>query len=291
MAELLRVSWRSVTAIVERVVADATGSRDVLAGVTRVGIDEMAHRKGHRYVTVVVDHDTGRLIWAAAGRDQATVEAFFDVLGPARAARISHVSADGAEWIHAAVRAKAPQAIICLDAFHVVAWATKALDEVRRRLTAQLRAAGAHDDATSMKGTRWALLKNPADLTILQRHTLAGLAKLNGGVYRAYLLKEQMRAIFKSKGDHGRSLLGGWLHWARRSRLEPFVKLARTIEHYKPLIVNTLIHGLSNARSEATNTHLRALTKRAYGFHTPEALIAMAMLTRGGCCPALPGRN
>jgi len=69
------------------------------------------------------------------------------------------------------------------------------------------------------------------------------------------------------------------------------LQLAKTIEHYKPLIVNTLVHGLSNARAEATNTHLRTLTRRAYGFHSPEALIAMAMLTRGGCCPPLPGRD
>lgn len=291
VAELMRVAWRSVTAMVERVVADIAGGRDLLAGVTRIGIDEIAHRKGHRYLTVVVDHDTGRLIWAAPGRDRATVEAFFDALGPGRAAAITHVSADGAEWIHAAVRAKAPQATICLDAFHVVAWATKALDEVRRRLVAELRTAGADDTASDLKGTRWALLKNPKDLTMLQRTTLAGLAKLNGGVYRAYLLKEQMRAIFATKGDAGRQLLAGWLAWAKRSQLAPFMKLAKTIEHYKPLIVNTLVHGLSNARSEATNTHLRALTKRAYGFHSPEALIAMAMLTRGGCCPPLPGRN
>jgi len=107
VAELLRVAWRSVTAIVEWVVADATGSRDLLAGVTRIGIDEIAHRKGHRYLTAVTDHDTGRLIWAAPGRDQATVKAFFDALGPERAARITHVSADGAEWIHAAVRSRA----------------------------------------------------------------------------------------------------------------------------------------------------------------------------------------
>jgi len=291
VAELLRVAWRSVTAVVERVVADIAGSRDLLAGVTRVGIDEIAHRRGHRYLTAVVDHDTGRLIWAAPGRDQATVEAFFDALGPERAAGVTHVSADGAEWIHAAVRARAPQATICLDAFHVVGWATKALDEVRRRLVSDLRSSGAEATAGELKGTRWALLKNPKDLTMLQRTSLAGLAKLNGGVYRGYLLKEQMRAIFAAKGDHGRQLLGGWLTWAKRSRLEPFVKLARTIEHYKPLIVNTLVHGLSNARSEATNTHLRTLTRRAYGFHSPEALIAMAMLTRGGCCPPLPGRN
>lgn len=83
-------------------------------------------------------------------------------------------------------------------------------------------------------------------------------------------------------------LLAGWLAWARRSRLPAFVKLATTVDRY--LIWNTLQHNLSNARSEATNTHLRVLTRRAYGFHIPDALIAMAMLTRGGLCPALPGR-
>ena len=96
--------------------------------------------------------------------------------------------------------------------------------------------------------------------------------------------------MFAAKGQHGRVLLAGWLAWARRSRLPAFVKLAKTIERYRPLIWNTLEHALSNARSEATNTHLRVLTRRAYGFHTPDALIAMAMLTRGGLCPPLPGR-
>ncbi len=238
----------------------------------------------------MTDHDSGRLLWAAPGRDAATVEAFFDALGPQRSAAITHVSADGAEWIHAAVRSRAPQAVICLDAFHVVAWATKALDEVRRSLAGDLRRAGARDAAAELKGTRWAVIKNPADLTTNQRTTLASLAKTNNGLYRGWLLKEQIRAVFAAKGDHRRSLLGGWLAWAKRSQLAPFVKLAATIGHDKALIVNTLIHGLSNARSEATNIHLRVLTRRAYGFHSPEAPIAMAHHTRGGLCPNLPGR-
>lgn len=290
VSELLRVAWRTVTAIVERVVADAVSGADRLDGVTRIGIDEIAHRKGHNYLTAVTDHDSGRLIWAAPGRDSATVEAFFDELGPERSSAVTHVSADGAEWIHAAVRSRAPQAVICIDAFHVVAWATKALDEVRRGLAGDLRRAGARQAAAELKGTRWAVIKNPADLTTNQRTTLASLAKTNNGLYRGWLLKEQMRAIFAAKGDHGRSLLGGWIIWAARCQLAPFVKLAKTIEHYKPLIVNTLIHRLSNARSEATNVHLRVLTRRAYGFHSPEALIAMAYLTRGGLCPDLPRR-
>ena len=88
-AELLWITWRTVTAIVTRVVADARGSRDLLDGLVRIGIDELAHRKGQRCITVVTDHDAGRLVWAAEGRDEATVEAFFDVLGERRAAMSS----------------------------------------------------------------------------------------------------------------------------------------------------------------------------------------------------------
>jgi transposase len=290
VAALLRVTWRTVTAIVVRVVADLARGTDRLDGLARIGIDEIAHRKGHRYLTVVVDHDSGRLVWAAAGRDAATLRRFFDALGEARSAALTHVSADGAEWIHTVVAERAPQAVLCLDPFHVVAWATKALDEVRRGLWNELRRTGRKEDAAALKGSRWALVKNPSDLTGVQRTTLASIAVTNKALYRAYLLKEQLRAAFAAKGSKGRALLAGWLSWARRSRLPAFVKLAATISRYLPLIRNTLDHQLSNARVEATNTHLRVLTRRAYGYHSPDALIAMAMLTRGGLCPPLPGR-
>ncbi len=291
VAQLQRVSWRTVTAIVARVVVDLAGRTDQLVGVRRIGIDEISYRKGQRYLTVVVDHDTGRLIWAAPGRNSATLHAFFDALGSDRSASLTHVSADGAEWIHGPVRARAPQAVLCLDAFHVVAWATAALDAVRRDVWNDLRRSGHAEQASSLKGSRWALVKNPADLTGEQRTTLAGIATTNKGLYRAYLLKEQLRAVFATKGQQGKVLLAGWLAWARRSRLPGFVKLAKTIHRHRQLIWNTLEHELSNARVEATNTHLRALTRRAYGFHSPEALIAMAQLTRGGLCPRLPNRT
>ena len=92
-----------------RVVADLAGRTDQLDGLRRIGIDEIAHRKGHRYLSVVVDHDTGRLVWAAAGRDTATLHRFFDALGEARSAQLSHVSADGAEWIHTVAAEGAPR--------------------------------------------------------------------------------------------------------------------------------------------------------------------------------------
>ena len=282
LTALLRVAWRTVAAIVARVVADGRDTNDLLAGLTRIGIDEIAYRKGHRYLTVVIDHDTGRLVWAAEGRNKDTLARFFTELGDDRCRSLTHVSADGAEWIHTVVREHAPDAVICLDAFHVVMWAMKALDKVRTRT---LAAAGARD-----RNLMWAVRKNPVDLSADQKASLATIQTTNKTLYRAYLLKEQLREAFRVKGPRGRQLLAGWLSWASHSRIPEFTTLARSIRSYRPLIQNTLDHGLSNGRTEATNTHLRALTKRAYGYHSPEALIGMAMLTRGGLCPDLPGR-
>jgi transposase len=279
---LLRIAWRTVADIVGRVVADGLDTNDLLTGLARIGIDEISYRKGHRYLTIVIDHDTGRLVWAAEGRDKETLAGFFTELGAQRSAELTHVSADGAEWIHAVVREHAKNAVLCLDAFHAVMWAMKALDKVRNRT---LAVSGIKD-----RGLMWAVRKNPVDLTGEQKESLAAIVRTNKTLYRAYLLKEQLREVFRVKGDQGRKLLAGWLWWASHSKIKEFVGLARGIRHYRDLILNTLDHGLSNGRTEATNTHLRALTKRAYGFHSPGALIGMAMLTRGGLCPSLPGR-
>ena len=172
-----------------------------------------------------------------------------------------------------------------------MAWATKALDEVRRGLAAELRRGGRAEEAASIKNTRWALLKNPRSLSVDQRSTLAGIQATNGLLYRAYLLKEQLRAVFQARDlAAAKRLLIGWLAWAQRCRLPAFAKLAKTIKKFQQQILNAVEYGLSNARSEATNTHLRLLTRRSYGL-SPESLMAMADLTRGGLCPPLPRRS
>ncbi len=123
---LMRVAWRTVGAIVARVAADARVRVDRWADLRRIGIDEISYKKGHRYLTVVVDHDTGYLVWAAPGRDKPTLRGFFDALGAERCGRITHVSADGADWIATVVAERCPNAVRGADPFHVVAWATEA---------------------------------------------------------------------------------------------------------------------------------------------------------------------
>jgi transposase len=290
---LLRIAWRSVVGIVARVVDAALAGTDRLAGLRRIGIDEVAYRKGQRYLTLVVDHDTGRLVWAKEGRDKATVAAFFDDLGPQRAAALTHVSADAAAWIADVVAARAPQATYCLDPYHLVAWVTDALDAVRRQVwnTARGGQGGRTGQSRQLKDARWALWRNPENLTDKQRSTLASIQQTNRPLYRAYLLKEQFRQVIAVKGEDGKLLLTAWLRWASRSKLAPFVKLAKAIRRHLPAIHNMLDSGLSNARIEANNVHLRVLTRQAYGYHSATALITMANLRRGGLCPPLPGRS
>lgn len=292
VAELLRTTWRTVSAIITRVVADRADTLDRLAGLTRIGIDEIAYRKGHRYLVIVVDHDSGRIVWSGEGRRKQTVERFFAALGPQRAAALTHVSADGADWIGDVVAEYAPHALRCLDAFHAVGWVTDALDEVRRHVWNRLRGGKGQStpESKAFKGARWALWKNPDRLNEQQQSTLASIQATNRPLYRAYLLKEQFRELIQIKGNDGKLLLTAWLRWAGRSKIPAMAKVARKIRRHLAELHNTLDSGLSNARVEATNTHLRVLTRRAYGYASPNALIAIADLTRGGLCPQLPGR-
>jgi transposase len=289
VCQLLRIAWRTVGAICARVVADAREAADPLDGLRRIGIDEISYRRGFKFLTVVVDHDTGRLVWAAPGR-AAGIEAFFAALGPDRCDQIEVVSADAAGWIATAVAEHCAFAVVCLDPFHVVRWATRALDEVRKQTWRKARREGRRQVATESQRSRFVLWKSPTDLSERQAASLARIAQTNEPLYRAYLLKEELRLIFKIRGPEAVDLLDQWLAWARRCRIDPFVKLAGVVAEHREAIVATLEHGVSNGLIESVNTRVRLLTRIAFGFRSPEALIALAMLKTGGYCPALPGR-
>jgi len=307
VTELMRIAWRTVGAIITRVWVDVEALHDRFAGLRRIGIDEISYKRGHKYLTVVVDHDSGRLVWAAAGRDRATLSTFFEALGAERCAQITHVSADGADWISDVVAQRCPNAVRCADPFHVVRWATEALDEVRRQAwnTARRAPGGttgagqahgrpqhlAAGHARSLKRARWALWKNPENLTSRQAAKLDWIAKNDPRLHRAYLLKEGLRLVFQLPAEEAPAALQTWIGWARRSRIPPFVELQRRIVRHMASILAAIEHGLSNGRIESVNTKIRLLTRIAFGFRSPQALIALAMLTLGGHRPTLPGRT
>lgn len=290
VSQLMRIAWRTVGWICTRVTEEASRSRDLLAGLTRIGVDEISIRKGQRYLTVVVDHDSGRLVWAGPGRDKQTVLTFLDLLGKDRCHEIKLVSCDMASWITGPVSERCPNASVCYDPFHLIKLSTDALDEIRREVWNDARRAGQKQLARELKGARFALWKNPGNLTERQQLKLARVQALNQRLYRAYLLSQQLREIYRVPFQQAIVLLDAWLAWARRSRLQPFVKLARTITEQRSGIEAAIRNGLSNARVEQVNTQLRLITRRAFGFHSPHAAISLAMLALGELCPPLPGR-
>jgi transposase len=175
----------------------------------------------------------------------------------------------------------------------------EALDIERRR--AWNTAAGRHPgdphrrrrsqgNAQQIKRARYALWKNPEDLTVRQRHQLDWIAKSDPRLWRAYLLKEGLRYVFAVKGDEGKAALDRWLGWAQRSRLPAFIELAKRIKRHRAPIDASLECRMSNALTESTNTKIRLLTRIAFGFHGPEPLIALALLALGCQPPQLPGR-
>lgn len=285
----LRITWDALANITARVAAGAAAGADRLDGLRRIGIDEKSWGKGQeKYLVIVTDHDAGRVAWVAEGRDQATVRAFFDQLGQERTRLLTHVSADGASWIHPVVREKAPGAELCLDAFHIVKWAGDKLDELRRRTAGELRAAGRDGEAATLGAGMWALRKDYRKLSPGQRGTLADIAAVNKPVYKGYLIKEQIREALKVKGETGKTLMRGVTVWAHRCRVPEMASLARTLSRYKDSIDATLDGGPSNGRAEALNAQVSALITRARGFRTATALMNMILFVHGGLCPESP---
>jgi transposase len=282
------ISWRAVNNACVRVATEALGRVDLLAGVVAVAIDEVKYKKGQRYLTVVCDHATGKVIWAAKGRSKDTVEAFFAALGEQRSEALEFVTCDGAEWIRTVVAQRAPQAIVCLDTFHVISWATKAVDDVRREEWNTLRRSGSADTAKEVKGLRWLLLRNWENLSRSQRREIRALERANRRVHRAWLLKEELRDIFTKGLIAARRALNRWLAYASRSRLEPFVKLARTIRAYRTSIEATIQYGLTNGIAESNNASIGRIRANARGFHDADSFITMIMLDRAGIAPQLP---
>jgi transposase len=278
---LLRVAWDTVGRIVERVVADHLDERR-LAGLIQIGCDELSYRRGQRYLTNVADHRSGRIVWSSPGRNADTLQEFFDLLGE-RKRSIRAVSIDMSGGYEKAVRAALPDAQIAFDPFHVVALAGRAVDDVRR---AEWNAKGKSctPEGKWIKHARFALRKAPENLTDRQHIALAQVQQTNAKLYRGYLLKEQLRALYHlDDRSQAAAHLDAWLAWASRSKLRPFVRLARTLRRYRDGILAAITLGLTNARLEGLHSKVRLLSHRSFGFHSAAPLIALVYL----CCAGI----
>lgn len=276
---MLGVTWRAVGNMVSRVVRDVLDPNR-LKGLRRIAIDEFSYRKHHRYITVIVNHDTGSVVWAAEGRSAETLFKFFDELGPEGVAALETVTIDMSASYKSAIEARAPDVQVIFDRFHVQRLAHDALDEVRREVSRSLRGTDT-EAAKAVKGSRFSMHRRRRNQTDNDLVRLSGIQHAHKPLFRAYLLKETLADVLDmTDPEDADSELSNWLAWASRSRLPPFVKVARTIRRHRDGIRAYLRERLTNGLAEGTNNKLRAVARRAFGFHSAAALIAMLFL----CC-------
>jgi len=310
VAEFMRVEWHSVGSICRRVYEELERQKPSrFEGLCNIGIDETSYKKGHKYMTVVINHDTASVIWCGLGYGKEVLSQFFELLTPEQRASIRLVSADGARWIASCLEQYCPNAERCIDPFHVVSWATEALDQVRREAwseayrqakNAPKREKGRpakgekvnpeKQQAKALKNSRFALLKNPENLSDAQQTQLHFLTKANPMLYRAYLLKENLRLALKAGPLEIVVALEKWMGWAQRCRIPAFRKLRMKIKRHFVAIITTAKYGLSNARSEAINNKIKLVIRKAFGFRNLDNLLAMVMLSCSDVRPCLPRR-
>jgi transposase len=309
VSKLMRIEWRTVGNIAKRVYEDKKSKApSMFDDLVNIGIDETSYKKGYKYMTVVVNHDTGKLIWAAPNHGKKVLDGFFGSLTLEQKASIEHVTADGAGWIADSVAEHCPNADRCIDTFHVVQWATVALDEVRKEIWRDARTGKGKtkgksgrppkgggtkqsDKAAAIKGARYTLLKNPENLTEGQAAKLELIAKSDPRLYRSYLMKEKIRLLFKLPIDQAYEEMEGWLKWAQRCRIQQFVDLQKKIRIHLEAIFNTIEIGLSNARIEAVNNKIKLTIRMGYGFRNINNLLSMVMLRCSNVQISLPGGN
>lgn len=229
VTKLMGIAWSTVGAIVQRVV-ERKLDPGLLEDLRCVGVDEFSYKKRHNYLTIVVDHDRRRVVWTRKGKDAATLQAFFDALGPKRCAKIEYVTMDLSAAFIKAAQESAPQAKIVFDRFHVQRLASDALDEVRRE---HLREVRGTPEGRALFRTRFALLKNPWNLNSIESGKLSAVQRTNKPLYRAYLLEETLaKSLDYRQPARAKQALKRWISWALRSRLEPFVRAARTVRKH-----------------------------------------------------------
>ena len=318
-SEYMRIDWETVGRCMSRTLHEIEPDRSRrLNGLVRIGIDETSYKKGHKYITVILNHDTNTVVWAAPGHGKVVLDRFFQSLTKEQRDSIQVVTGDGARWITAAIEEYCPNCDRCVDPFHVVEWATKAVDDVRREVwreayteykqlekdlprnpgrprlddEASAMLSAAKRKASEIKRSSYALGKAPENLTENQKIRLEMIAQQNPRLYRAYRIKESLRLLLKLDDvEAAEQELKSWLWWASHSRIPAICDLSRKIRRHKEHILNAIRLGMSNARIEATNNKIKLIIRKAYGFRNIDNMIDLIYLVCSDLDLPLPNRK
>lgn len=275
VAQLLGVSDMRIWRTLDHYVEQARAQEDFSSAVS-IGIDETAARRGHNYISLFHDLEAPRLLFACDGRKAEVVAQFADDLEAhgACSEQVRNVCIDMSTSYRAGLGEHIPWAAITFDEFHVIQLVNKAVDEVRRQ---EIKA------VPELKRSRYIWLKDKHDWSRKQLVQFVDLRALNLKTHRAFRIKESLREIFRTaqSATEAEVLLNGWYSWARRCRLEPMKKVAKTLKDHWQGILNAFDSKLTNGRVEAANSLIQAAKAKARGYGTTKHLITISYLVAG----------
>lgn len=283
-ARRFQSTWYHVKESIAYVVKWGLSHRN-MEDITAIGVDEIAWRLGHVYLTLVYQLDSGckRLLWVARDRNVKSLLGFFREIGKDRCARIQYVCSDMWKPYLKVIRRKISQAIHILDRFHIIQKINMAIDVIRAGEHRKLKSRG---DQT-LKYSRWCILKKPENLTVKQEVKLKDLLKANLQSVRAYLLKEDFQQFWTYVNPSwAMKFFDGWIKRVMRSRLEPLKNVARTLRRHRDLIMNWFQAkgGISTGVVEGFNNKIKVTTRKSYGFRTYKCM-EMALYHQLGRLP------
>ncbi|ULN39627.1 ISL3 family transposase [Mycolicibacterium crocinum] len=287
VSTLMRCAWETVTAIINRGVAELLDARR-LDTLYRIGVDEICYRHPHRYLTVIGDHDTGTVIDVEMGRSRESLANFYTSQPDSVLTALETVSMDVSSVYTSVTTEHLPHVTICYDGFHLMQWIQRALDRV---FAESVRLPGYA--TADWKAARWALRTGENKLTDDKRALVSQIARTHRRIGRAWTLKEQARDLYRYDHEPGgaRRLLKAWITAAARSRIPVFVSLSKRFRKYFDSILAAIELGISNALLEGINAKIRLINARGYGHHSAQTLTSMIYLCLGGLQVTLPTKT
>lgn len=315
LSKYLKIDWETVGRAISRVKKRLEKNKDPNArfdNLVSIAVDETSVKKGQNYITVVINNDTGKIVWIGENHGKEVFMRFLQMLTKKQREGIRYVTGDGARWIDLCAKEMLPNCTRCIDSFHVVQWSNDALDKERRTIWRELNtdaktqrkttesldknskefqaAVAAEKLAKEVKGAQYALGKAPENLTQTQQARLEFIRDTHTRLYRAYCLKEELRFILKLDNvQEAERELKHWYWRASHSRMNSVKDLAKKIKRHWTNILNTIEHGLSSAKCESVNNTIKLILRRAYGFRNLQNMTDMIMLCCSDLKVVLPG--
>jgi transposase len=266
VAEHLGLDWKTVKEIHKQYLREKFSHEDI--GYPRLlAVDEVSLKKRHNYLTLIINWEIGRVLWVGEGRKYETLKEFFDSLSEDQKNSVQAIAMDMWDPYIKAVKECCPHVDIVFDQFHVVAAFGKVIDKVRN---VEYRKA-IKKGKEVIKGSKYLLLKNKANLLPDEKPKLKALLKLNKSLMTVYILKDYLKKLWQYRYPKcAESFLSQWCSIAIESRIRPVIKFARTLRRYAYGIINHCRFPIHTSRMEGINNKVKVIKRKAYGFHDLE---------------------